>query len=176
MRKGMGKGKGSGWKNLANDDSRRHGLASKGIKSAQKIPKRFMFENQNTLTEQQVNLIKRRLNGGKIKQTDVFGENYDKKYKITPIQTQKALRWLNNLRKTPFGKERLNNPFGYREEAVLDNFDRIELEEFYDNVNYTQSQAGIHNYTPLWRVIAKDGSSFEYYLDPTSRYRISIVG
>ena len=35
MRKGMGKGKGSGWKNLRHDDSRRHSLASNGIKSAQ---------------------------------------------------------------------------------------------------------------------------------------------
>ena len=39
MRKGMGKGQGSGWKNLRCDDSRRHSLSSRGIKSAQKIPK-----------------------------------------------------------------------------------------------------------------------------------------
>ena len=33
----MGRGQGSGWKNLRCDDSRRHSLASKGVKSAQKI-------------------------------------------------------------------------------------------------------------------------------------------
>ena len=38
-RKGLGKGKGSGWKNIKIDDSTRHSLASKGIKSAQNIPK-----------------------------------------------------------------------------------------------------------------------------------------
>jgi len=38
MRKGLGKGKGSGWKNLARDDSRRHGMSAKGIKSAQRLP------------------------------------------------------------------------------------------------------------------------------------------
>lgn len=37
MRKGMGRGQGSGWKNIAGNDSHRHSLASKGIKSAQKI-------------------------------------------------------------------------------------------------------------------------------------------
>lgn len=33
----MGKGKGSGWKNLARDDSHRHSLASRGIRTAQRI-------------------------------------------------------------------------------------------------------------------------------------------
>jgi len=37
MRKGMGRGKGSGWKNMMQNDSHRHSLASRGIKSAQKI-------------------------------------------------------------------------------------------------------------------------------------------
>lgn len=36
-RKGLGKGRGSGWKNLARDDSNRHSLSARGIKSAQKI-------------------------------------------------------------------------------------------------------------------------------------------
>ena len=34
----MGRGQASGWKNLRCDDSRRHSLASKGVKSAQNIP------------------------------------------------------------------------------------------------------------------------------------------
>ena len=38
MRKGMGRGQGSGWKNLRCDDSKRHSLASRGIKTAQKVP------------------------------------------------------------------------------------------------------------------------------------------
>lgn len=37
MRRGMGKGKGSGWKNIARDDPLRHKLAGKGIKTSQKI-------------------------------------------------------------------------------------------------------------------------------------------
>ena len=35
----MGRGQGSGWKNMRFDDSRRHSLASKGVKTAQKIPR-----------------------------------------------------------------------------------------------------------------------------------------
>ena len=27
------------------------------------------------------------------------------------------------------------------------------------------SQAGINNYQPVWRVVAKDGSSFQYYME-----------
>jgi hypothetical protein len=42
QRKGMGKGKGSGWKNMRSDDSHRHSLASKGIKSAQKMNPQVM--------------------------------------------------------------------------------------------------------------------------------------
>ena len=45
----MGKGKGSGWKNIAGNDSHRHSLASKGIKSAQNIPsflKKYEMEHQ----------------------------------------------------------------------------------------------------------------------------------
>ncbi|GAG12478.1 unnamed protein product [marine sediment metagenome] len=38
-RKGMGKGKGSGWKNIKTDDSMRHSMSAKGMKSAQKIPR-----------------------------------------------------------------------------------------------------------------------------------------
>jgi len=38
-RRGLGKGKGKGWKNLANDDPRRHGLSAKGVKTAVLSPR-----------------------------------------------------------------------------------------------------------------------------------------
>jgi len=38
-RRGLGKGKGSGWKNLAPNDPRRHGLAAKGVKTAVLSPR-----------------------------------------------------------------------------------------------------------------------------------------
>jgi hypothetical protein len=42
LRKGMGKGKGSGWKNMRSDDSHRHSLSARGIKNAQKINPSYM--------------------------------------------------------------------------------------------------------------------------------------
>lgn len=38
-RRGLGKGKGSGWKNIAADDSKRHGMSAKGMKSAVLSPR-----------------------------------------------------------------------------------------------------------------------------------------
>ena len=80
-------------------------------------------------------------------------------YSITSEQTTKGLDWLFNLRFTARGKERKNNPFGYREQSILDDFDRFELAGLYD---YSDGYNGFHNFKPMYRVIASDGESFEY--------------
>lgn len=116
------------------------------------------FVNEKTFTEQQIKLLQRRLNDKKIKEQDIFGKDFDRTKRITPEQTKKGLDWLDDKRRTPTGKERLNNPFGAREEAVLDNFDRFELTEFFDSGNQFVSFK-----IPLWTVIAKDGSRFQYH-------------
>ena len=79
-------------------------------------------------------------------------------YALTPKQTQKGLSWLMDQWKTPKGKERKHNPFGYREQYVLENFKEFRLIDFYDASNYYQVQLGIRNYYPYYHVIAKDGS------------------
>lgn len=38
---------------------------------------------------------------------------------VTGEQSAKGFKWLYNLYKTPIGKERKNNPFGYRENGEL---------------------------------------------------------
>ena len=85
-------------------------------------------------------------------------------YSITPAQTTKGLDWLFNLRFTMRGKERKNNPFGYREQSILDDFDRFELSGLYDVKSYpiTLSVHDKHNYKPIYKVIASDEGSFEY--------------
>ena len=85
-------------------------------------------------------------------------------YSITPAQTTKGFDWLFNLRFTARGKERKNNPFGYREESILDDFDRFELSGLYDVKSYpiTLSVHDKHNYKPIYKVIASDEGSFEY--------------
>ena len=85
----------------------------------------------DTFTESSISSFRSLMNGRKnTNLTDeeresldyLFGENAP--YSITPAQTTKGLDWLFNLRFTMRGKERKNNPFGYREQSILDDFDR----------------------------------------------------
>ena len=115
------------------------------------------------LTEREVLLLKNRLNG--VNRADfAVGEIPfpDNGFRLTPEQVEKGRYWLVNQWKTPKGKERKNNPFGYREQHVLENFETIRLIQFVDRANYTQHKYGIKAYQPYYRVIAKDGLAFEY--------------
>ncbi len=82
-------------------------------------------------------------------------------------QIQKGYEFLLNLWKTPRGVERKNNPYGYREQEILNNFNTIELKSFYNAGN-----AYIDNYLPLYEVTSKDGHSFKYYYNG----KMNIVG
>jgi hypothetical protein len=132
------------------------------------------------LTESEVNLLKRRLNHVKgamtyhaIEISEIPFPDNGEGFKLSPEQTQKGLTWLKDQWKTPRGIERINNPFGYREENIIENFAEFRLIDFYNSANYYQNQIGIRSYIPLYRVIAKDGSTFEYYYNAG---KISIVG
>lgn len=72
------------------------------------------------ITESEINLLKNRVNNGRadVCELDDLGG-----LAITDEQTAKDLNWLLNKWKTPRGTERKNNPFGYREEDILENFD-----------------------------------------------------
>lgn len=176
----------TGWFN----ESKRHDLARQGIKTAQNkeykmamsMPKKDMknpylpdFVNNSVLTEQEVNLLKRRLNDGKIKPSEIPRFKEGEGYQLTSDQNEKGKKYLINQWKGKSGAERKNNPFGAREEDILENFDRIELVDFYNASNYYQSQAGIKNYIPLYDVVAKDGSRFQYYVGYTDRNQASPV-
>lgn len=77
--------------------------------------------------------------------------------KITLEQAKKGIAWLLDQWKTPKGKERKHNPFGIREQEILEDFERFELVDFRDEGRY-----GVSHYVPVYRVIAKDGHSFDY--------------
>ena len=127
------------------------------------------WKDKKILSEQEVNLLKRRLNDGKIKnQEEIFGEDFESK-ELTQEQSKKGFDYLYNLWKSPTGKERVNNPMRYREQEILNNFDRIELREFHDISKYGQRPY----YVPLYQAYSKDGDSMEYYIDSNG---ISIVG
>ncbi len=81
---------------------------------------------------------------------------------ISTGQTKKGYDFLVNLWKTPTGKERKNNPYGYREEDVLENFESFTFDGFYDDSNYYQQEMGIRDLYPLYTVIGKE-MCFQYY-------------
>ena len=83
-------------------------------------------------------------------------------------QVLKGFDWLKNLWVTPRGVERKNNPYGYREQDALENFETITFNGYYDAGNYYHSF-----YVPLYLVSSKTGSTFEYYVSGGS---IHIIG
>ena len=73
-------------------------------------------------------------------------------------QQDKGYEFLLGQWKSPTGKERKNNPFGYREQAILENYKEIKLSSLYNAGN-----AYTNFYLPLYTVYSKDGMGFEYY-------------
>ena len=115
-----------------------------------------------TISFKNVKLLIRRMNHGEeIDLQDVW----DNPKRLE--DTKQGIDYLLNQWKTPNGKERLNNPFGYREQEVLENFEYFEFAGTYNAGNY-----GHTFHVPLWNVIGRDGS-FQYYM---SGGEINIVG
>lgn len=117
------------------------------------------LENQN-----QQNYLFKLLNGSDQDMTtafkDILNANEFEGLLLSDEQNQKGYDWLKNLWVTPNGKERKNNPFGYREQDALKNFSHCTLKGYYDAGNYYRSY-----YIPLYDVYTKDGYGFEYYVN-----------
>jgi hypothetical protein len=131
-------------------------------------PFKNMMET-NTITEKEINLIKLRMNNDKV---DDFTQEaidfiWDNSPQLTPDQNKKGIDYLRNLWKSPSGKERVNNPFGYREQDALETFEYFELRGFYDAGNRYRKF-----YVPLYVCVGAE-TSFEYYI---SGGEINIVG
>lgn len=132
-----------------------------------------MQNTRHQITEREILLIGRRLNNSK-----PLGElvglqeiAIEDGLRVTPEQTEKGLSWLLNLWKSPTGKERKTNPYGYREQDILEHFSHFEYCGHYDRGNMYHSW-----YAPLYRVVAEDGESygaFEYFVQGGE---IQIVG
>ena len=131
-------------------------------------PFKNMMET-NTITEKEINLIKLRMNNDKV---DEFTQEaidfiWDNSPQLTSDQNKKGIDYLRNLWKSPTGKERANNPFGYREEEAIETFEYFELRGFYDAGNRYRKF-----YVPLYTCVGAE-TSFEYYI---SGGEINIVG
>jgi hypothetical protein len=120
-------------------------------------PFKNMMET-NTITEKEINLIKLRLNNDKVDEETQEAIDYiwEEMPQLTPDQNKKGIEYLRNLWKSPTGKERANNPFGYREQEALETFEGFALRGFYDAGNRYRKF-----YVPLYVVFGED-TSFEY--------------
>ena len=94
------------------------------------------IEEKGIITEREILLLKRRANNGD-RDAANFYPGCDRVIEVTDEQSEKGFKWLYNLYKTPMGKERKNNPFGYREMDILDNYngERFIFVGFYNAVN-----------------------------------------
>lgn len=106
------------------------------------------------ITERQINLLKNRANRGE------FIDLYDLQYThITPEQTEKGIKFLLNLYKTPTGKIMKNNPFSDHQAKVLETFVEFAFVGFCLKIN-----GFVSHYSPIYLVCGSDGD-FEYYYD-----------
>lgn len=97
----------------------------------------------------------------------LYNEVEDNELLLSDKQNKKGYDFLMSLRFTPTGKDRLNNPYGYREENILDNFSHFTFCGFYDIGNYNYS-----NYIRMYNCYSKDGNSFQYYYNG----KMNIIG
>src|SRR5690606_11487035 len=104
-----------------------------------------------TISTKEVKLLMRRANNGK---TVDFSQYWGEEFILT--DPEQGIAYLLNQWKTPAGKERKNNPFGYRERHILENFSHFE---FMGQYNAGSAHRGY--YIPLWRVVAIAGGTFE---------------
>ena len=105
------------------------------------------------ITEKEINLIKIRLNRGEKVDLNPLNE---KVIKLTDEQNKKGIDFLINLYKTPRGIERKNNPFGFYEQRILDNFSHFCFNGYYNVGKYDKY------YIPVYSCYS-DVECFVYY-------------
>jgi len=117
---------------------------------------------ERTITEREIKLIGRRLNNdnplddmAELHDQATYGEGLT----LTEEQNDKGYTWLMDKWITPRGIERKNNPFGTREQAVLEDFSHLRYDGHFDAGN-----AHVSWYVPLYTAIAHNGGTFQYYV------------
>ena len=117
------------------------------------------------IKERQIVLLKNRWSKGVRDKETTEAMDYvnSNEVMITPEQTKKGLAFLKNLWKTPSGRERKNNPFGFREQKALETFEYFTLDGF-TNITTGSSWAGYDWYVPIYSVHGDTGY-FQYYYD-----------
>lgn len=117
---------------------------------------------RGVITEQEINLLKRRANAGNKEVSGIYDIDY---LPLTKEQTDKDVKWLRSLHYTPSGKVRANSPYGYREIYIINSEEHeMTFRGFYDATRSRYSR----NNVPLYGI---DG--MEYYV---AGGKINIVG
>lgn len=93
--------------------------------------------------------------------------------KITQEHTDQGLKYLKNIAWTPKGKvrETKNNPFGYRERAILNEFKEFRLTALEGSFNPYYGEDT--HYNSVWTVIGKTGR-FDYV--QKGQWGIEVIG
>lgn len=143
-------------------------LINKAFLSASKPAKKYLaIIESGEIEESQIISMKSFMGKNKENAGSIFEALQDKELNISAQQTRKGLDFLLNQWKTPTGKERTQNPFGYREQNILENFSHFTLSGFYNAGN------AYHDfYLPLYTVYSKSGNSFEYYYNG----KVNVIG
>lgn len=122
---------------------------------------------KGTIQESELISLNSFYNKGKDNQEFIDGLMYGdevNELELSADQNNKGYDFLMGLRFTPTGKDRQNSPYGYREEAILDNFSHFTFCGFY-------SERGTY-YIRMYNCYSKDGNSFEYYYNG----KMNIIG
>ena len=127
------------------------------------------IKKSGKITEQQINLIKNRMNNNKLDETgkELVQWIWDNTPELTSEQNEKGITFLRKLWKTPTGAQRKNSPFGQREEQALDTFQHFTLDGFHDISRGGQREFNV----PIYGVYGKEGN-FQYYYDG----KVNIIG
>lgn len=83
---------------------------------------------------------------------------------ITRELTKVGLEWLRRIgfKKNGEPRQSKSQPFGDRELDIIRNFARFAWVGIYNTQEHFGNYNGAKSYTPIWRVYAKDGTSFDY--------------
>jgi hypothetical protein len=139
-----------------------------GILLTPRIKKYLAIIESGTITESELIALKSFINSNKdaFKVLDAAIWAKEEGLTLTPEQNSKGYDFLMDCWRSPSGKERKNNPFGYREEAILEKFTHFTLKGFYDAGNCYRSY-----YLPLYECHGNN-NSFEYYYNG----KVNIIG
>lgn len=129
-------------------------IGSESIKKVKTVTEKM--NDSLVLDEREINFIKNTMNKypDSSKRPEVVQDMLDATWsnedghEITMGQNEKGGEWLN--------RKPQRDRMGTRETGVMDDFKEIRL------LGITETHSGSEFYIPFWRVIANDGSTFEY--------------